>query len=72
MRLMTDITLIPDSTCPVVSVYDSIRSIVIRLFNAVEEHVLAELATVIRQNRPSEQEAGDDGAIEEHSGRHGA
>ena len=67
MKLTTHITPTPYSTRPVVAVVDFGGGSMGRLLDTVNELGLAALATAIRQNRRSEQEAGDEGEIEEHS-----
>jgi hypothetical protein len=62
----------PDSTRPVVAVFDIVGGSMGRLLDTVHEPGLAVLATAIRQNRRSKQEAGDEGEIEEHSECEGA
>ena len=73
MRLTTHITLVPDSTSPVGGGFDSARlgGSIGRFLDAVHELGLAAIATAIRQNHRSEQEAGDEGEIEVHSERKG-
>ena len=67
MRLITHVILFPDSTRPVGGVFGFAGCSMNRLLDTVNELGLAALATAIRQNIRSEQEAGDEGEIEEHS-----
>ena len=73
MRLTTHVTLVPDSTSPVGGGFDSagLGGSISRFLDAVHELGLAALATAIRQNHRSEQEAGDEGEIEVHNERKG-
>lgn len=65
MGLTTHVTLLPDSTSPIV--VDSVGSSTDGLLNAINEpRLVVVLAMAIRQNYRSEEETRDEVGTEEH------